>query len=142
MIREILVNEFETIIMAYRNAVGVGLYLGLFFLGILYFWLHIKEENKSIKTFFGIYPIIILFLIFNPIFSKLLVKFVGVEVYWRVYWLLPLGIFLAYLFTKIIFIVSGKWKKFITFLSIFSIIILSRKIYIYKRVFQRNRQLL
>ena len=43
------------------------------------------------------------------------------------YWLLPIGIVLAYVFTKMIFMISDKIKKLIAFLAICIIIFMSGK---------------
>ena len=89
---------------AYTRALGTGLYLGMFILAIIFIVLELKKEEKSrIKIVFGIYSIIILLLNFNPLFANISIRVIGGEVYWRVYWLLPIGFVLAYVFTELIY---------------------------------------
>lgn len=76
-------------------------YTGLRFMMVLYLvsliYLMIREENKTIKTIFGYMPIAVLILFFIPLFRK---GFVGIgldrETYYRVLWLMPMGITTAY----------------------------------------------
>lgn len=117
--------------MAYKSFVGDGLYIGLFFIAILYFVMYMKIKDKKdlkIKIIFGIYSIIILFLNLNPLFTKLIINLLKENItYWRVYWLLPVGISIALMFTKIIFEKKELRDKIIAFVIIVCIIIMSGK---------------
>ena len=71
---------------AYTRALGTGLYLGMFFLAVIFVVLEAKKEEKNrAKLVFGIYSIIVLFLALNPIFANISIAVIGSEVYWRVY---------------------------------------------------------
>ena len=111
--------------------------MGLFLIALLYIFINIKDEEKTIKAFLGAYPVLIMFFIWNPLFSKILVDFIGNDVYWRVYWLLPIGIILAYVFTKLIFTVSDKLKRIIAFFAIFIVIVMSGKCVYSEEFFQK-----
>ena len=92
---------------AFIKFVGTGLYIGLFFMSILYIIYNMKrsdnKENK-IKIVFGFFSIIILVLNLNPIFTIFLTKALNeTSTYWRVYWLLPIGISISFMFTDLIF---------------------------------------
>lgn len=63
---------------------------------------------------FGVYSIIILLLNLNPFFVNVFVKLIGDSVYWRVYWMLPIGFAIGLAGTEIIFMMSNKYKKIIT----------------------------
>lgn len=113
---------------AYTRALGTGLYLGMFILAIIFIVLELKKEEKSrIKIVFGIYSIIILLLNFNPLFANISIRVIGGEVYWRVYWLLPIGFVLAYVFTELIYKMPSKLKKVLASLLIVFVIIIGGK---------------
>jgi hypothetical protein len=114
---------------SFERFVGTGLYVGLFLMSILYVINHIKKENNKenkIKIILGIYSIIILALNINPVFTKLMIKVTGEsDTYWRVYWLLPIGISIAYMFTEIVFMQNKRIHKILNFIVVVAIIILS-----------------
>lgn len=113
---------------AYTRALGTGLYLGMFILAIIFIVLEFKKEEKSrIKIVLGIYSIIILLLNFNPFFANISIKVIGGEVYWRVYWLLPIGFVLAYFFTELIYKMPSRIKKVLVSLLIAFVIVIGGK---------------
>ena len=73
---------------------GSGMYIVLFFISMIYIF--IKEKDKKIKAFLIYFSIIILLITLNPIFNKLVGKIFTDTVYWRVYWMIPLGVTIAY----------------------------------------------
>ena len=127
MFKKLFIEELNVINEAHTNAVGTGLYMGLYLLALLYIYTKYKEE-KNTRNFLLIYPIIVFIIIWNPIFAKILLKFIGNDVYWRVYWLLPIGITISYVFTKWIFENNNKINKITALLFSIFIIILSGKI--------------
>ncbi len=121
-------NIFKFISEAYTRALGTGLYLGMFFLAVIFIILELKKEEKSrIKLVFGFYSIIVLLLAVNPIFANISIKVLGSSVYWRVYWLLPIGFVLAYVFTELIFRMPEKWKKALASVLILIVIVIGGK---------------
>lgn len=113
---------------AYTRALGIGLYLGMFFLAVIFVVLEAKKEEKNrAKLVFGIYSIIVLFLALNPIFANISIAVIGSEVYWRVYWLLPIGLLLAYVFTELIYKMPTKLKKVLASILVIFIIIIGGK---------------
>ena len=76
------------------------LFLILFVLAIQYLWF--KEENKRIRNFFTIFIIIILLVIWNPICTKLLGKYINFSSMYRVYFMLPMHITIAVALVKLI----------------------------------------
>ena len=121
-------NIFNYISEAYARALGTGLYLGMFFLAVIFIIFELKKEEKSrIKLVFGFYSIIVLILAVNPIFANISIKVIGDSVYWRIYWLLPLGIVLAYVFTELIYKMPSKLKKVLASVLIIFIIIVGGK---------------
>lgn len=113
---------------AHQNAIGTGVYLGLYFLSLLYIFVKLKEEDKNKKVFLLVYPIIIFVFIWNPAFVKLMLNFIDHDVYWRMYWLFPLGITISYVFTEFVFLNSKGGKRLMTFAGIIFVIIISGKL--------------
>ena len=97
-------------------------------MALLYILTKYKEEDKKSKSFLLTYPIIVFIIIWNPIFTKIILNFINEEVYWRMYWLVPIGITLAYIFTKIIYSQSKVIRKIFNSIAIFIIIIASGKL--------------
>lgn len=104
---------------------GTGMYLALFFFGMIYIFL--KEEDKKKKIFFVYYPLIILFITLNPIFNKIVGKVFNGSVYWRLFWMIPLGSTIAYAGIKLINEGKEKFEKVVTCIGIIATIIISGK---------------
>lgn len=101
-----------------------SMYLAIWLLAMLYIYL--TEENKKIKTFFLGYSLTVIFVIIcNPIIYKLLGSILTIDTYWRLFWILPVGIVIAYAAVKLIFSIQEKNKKIVTILTIFITIIAS-----------------
>lgn len=105
---------------------GSGMYMALFFIAILYICL--KEDNKKIKAFFVYFPVIISLITLNPVFNKIVGKIFTDTVYWRVYWMIPLGVTIAYGAMKFIKNENEKNKKIIATIGTIFVIIMSGKV--------------
>lgn len=119
-----MIEAINIIKQSFAEYVGIGAYMALFFISLLYIY---KKEKNSELTDFVWYSLIILLLIFNPIFYKVIIKFIDDGVYWRMFWILPIGVLIAYVGTKIILENNKKAEKIIIGLSVIVIIILSGK---------------
>lgn len=115
----------ETIKSATTEYIGSGMYIALFLVSLLYIFL--KEENKNIKIFLGCFSILIIGIVINPIFCKLVEKVFTKSVYWRLFWMLPIGIVLAYICAKIVNHQEKKIYKILVALSLLFIIMISGK---------------
>lgn len=104
---------------------GSGMYLALFFIAILY--LYLKENDKRLKYMFIYFPLISLFITLNPIFNKIVGGVFNDEVYWRLFWILPIGITISYAIVKILNGLDTKKEKIIVSISILIIIMVSGK---------------
>lgn len=120
--------------LSYERFIGSGFYFGLFLLLLIYIIIRNKKEDKYIKTFFSLYPFLIIIVIVNPLFYYIVTKFIDVDVYWRSFWCLPLGITIAYGFTKIIKDIKKDTIRKIEFIAIVVVIALSGK-FIYTNEF-------
>lgn len=123
-------ENIEIIKNTFGEFKGSGMYIALFLIAILYIYL--KEDNKKIKAFLVYFPIIVLLITLNPIFNKVVGKVFTSSVYWRVYWMLPLGIVIAYAAVRFINSENEKAKKVIATIGIIITIIMSGK-FIYNK---------
>lgn len=114
---------------AFSRFVGTGVYVGLFFVAILYIidFLDKKDNKESrIKVVLGVYCIIILILNICPFFAKFITEVLGeADTYWRVYWLLPIGIDIAFMFTDLIFRKEKITDKIVMTILMIIIIVMS-----------------
>lgn len=113
-------KEIELIKTIFSNYFADGGYFLIFLIALLaLFVVEKKKENRNLLVY---YPILMLFLILNPIFCYLVLKFVGQNVYYRFLWLVPIGIVIAYFGTELISKASAKVKKILILLSFAAII--------------------
>lgn len=92
---ELLLNSFDTIVQFYKNYIGEGFVFYLFLAALLY--LFFTEKRKQTRTVLVIVPIAIMLLFSFPPF-KILFDVLGLdsETYYRILWLLPMGVIIAY----------------------------------------------
>ena len=83
------VENIEAIKKCFSEFKGSGMYILLFLLSIIYIYL--KDDSKK-KTLFVYYPILVFLITLNPLFNKLVGGVFKSSIYWRFFWLLPLGI--------------------------------------------------
>ena len=116
---------------AFTRFIGSGLYVGLFFIAIVYVISNMRktdDKENRIKIVIGVYSIIILILNLSPFFTKFITSILKeTSTYWRVYWLLPIGIAIAFMFTEIICKKDNKKDRIIITILIACVIILSGK---------------
>ena len=84
---------------AFRDYMGTGL-IGICFLVSLVY-LFLTEKRKHLRILFLYMPFCFLALFFNPLFSKLVYRMAEDEIYWRVLWLLPMTVTIAYTFVRL-----------------------------------------
>ena len=117
--------NIEIVKNTFQEYQGNGMYLALFFIAMLYIYL--KEEDKKKKNLFLYFPILVLVVTLNPLFNKIVGKIFTASVYWRMYWLLPVGITIAYSIIKFVNEQKEKSQKVIVAISLVTIIIFSGK---------------
>lgn len=97
---EFFINTWNTILQFYKNYIGTGysFYLYLAALVFLLFW----EKRKQTKVILAVSPLVIIALFTFPPF-KWLFDVLGLdsETYYRILWLLPMGITIAYAGVKL-----------------------------------------
>lgn len=78
----------------FREYMGTGLIIILYLLSLVYLW--VKETRNYIRILFLYVPVILLLLYFNPLFAALLYRLADGEIYYRVLWLLPVTVTIAF----------------------------------------------
>lgn len=83
-----------SVFQTFQNYMGTGLVVIWFLLAVIYLFL--CEKRKPRRILFVYMPVIDLLLFFNPLFAKLFFSLVGDEIYFRLCWLLPVIVVIAY----------------------------------------------
>lgn len=78
----------------FQEYMGTGLIVIWFLVSLIYLW--IVENRKQIRILFIYVPIILLLLFFNPLFASIVYRFAGDEIYYRILWLLPITVVIAF----------------------------------------------
>ena len=85
---------WDTIRTLFQEYMGTGLIVGWYLIALLYLWF--TEKDRRIRVLFLYMPLLLLFLYFNPIFARLICGATGDEIYYRILWLLPITVVIAY----------------------------------------------
>lgn len=85
---------WSEVIALFREYMGTGLIMIWFLVSLIYLW--VNETRKYIRIMFVYLPVILLLLYFNPLFASLVYGLAGSEIYYRILWLLPVTIVIAY----------------------------------------------
>lgn len=113
---------WNNVVELFRDYMGTGLVVAWFFVCVGY--LFFQEKDKSKRILFVYVPLILLLLFFNPLFIKVLYGFIGTEIYYRILWLMPMSIVIAYTIVKLCMTLVGK-KRYGVLLGATAMIILS-----------------
>lgn len=117
---------FVRILNSFQRFSGEGTYLILFLCGV--FFIYLQEKKQKVRLAFVSYSVVILLLMVFPVTALVIMDYlIGEEVYWRMFWLLPIPFVLAYaavrllqkekkgrkivlaFFLCVAVILSGKW---------------------------------
>lgn len=105
--REIL----NHVISMYHNYNGAGMQMALFFACLVYLIVSKKESSKR-YLFLG-YTILFFAICFFPVTAQIIMDVcIGRNVYWRMFWLLPCTIVIAYTAAVVISRMEGKIKRY------------------------------
>ncbi|GFH96315.1 hypothetical protein IMSAGC003_02870 [Lachnospiraceae bacterium] len=78
----------------FQGFMGTGLIMGWYLLALVYLWFVEKDRRRRVLLVYA--PLAVLALYFNPLFARLVYGAVGDEIYYRILWLLPVTIVVAY----------------------------------------------
>ncbi len=119
---------WNSIIELYEKYIGTGMIAGLLLVAVIY--LLVTEKNKTTRIVFLYMPLMVLALFFCPFFASAFDHFVGIEIYFRFMWLVPVAIILGYAAVKIIISLTGK-KRLYAAVAMAAIVMVSGS-FIYK----------
>lgn len=97
---------WNSVVELFQSYMGTGFIVAWFFVCIVY--LFFREEDKGKRIMFVYVPVILLLLFFNPIIMRVLYNFIGTEIYYRILWLMPIVVVIAYTIVKISMCLNGK----------------------------------
>lgn len=97
---ELFIDSWNNILQFYKNYIGNGLSFYLFVVAFVF--LLFTEKRKQVRTILVIAPLVIILLFTFPPF-KMLFDVIGLdsETYYRILWLIPMGITIAYAGVKL-----------------------------------------
>lgn len=119
---------WNSIIELYEKYIGTGMIAGLLLVAVIY--LLVTEKNRNTRVIFLYMPLMVLALFFCPLFAGVFNHFVGIEIYFRFMWLVPVVVILGYAAVKIIVSLNGR-KRLIAGVAMGAIITVSGS-FIYK----------
>lgn len=129
-------KAFTTLLELYKSYSGSSVFMLLFLMSLCCLWF--IEEDKSVKTVL-IYIVLATYSIFFiPVFAYLAMEhFLDYEVYYRMLWLLPMGLIVAYCGVTLVVQRKSKIQKGIISILIFFIMMESGTAVITKANFQK-----
>lgn len=122
---EMIRTTIAQIVSSYSQYAGTGMYTVLYIISLLY--IYIIRNNKNNMTLFLNYSLLMIVVIFNPLVAHIIITFIEDQVYWRIFWILPMTIIIAYAATEIIVNISEKQRKIIVLITLFTILSLGGK---------------
>ena len=120
----------------FRLYMGTGLIV-IFFLAALIYLL-ITEKRKPVRIMFVYVPVIVLLLFFNPLVANLVYRYADSEIYYRILWLLPVTVVVAYAVVQIYGSLKDKLK--LPFAITAAVVVMISGSYIYNNGFYRKAE--
>lgn len=127
---------WSEVVALFREYMGTGLIVGWFLVSVIY--LLFREKRKHVRIVFVYVPVLLLLFFFNPLFSELVYGFVGDEIYYRILWLLPMTVVIAYSAVCLYGQLEGKLR--LLFAAVCVVLIAVSGNFIYSNPFFRPAQ--
>lgn len=100
----------------------------LFCICVIYIF--ITEKNKKVKDLFVWYILGVILIVWNPLVTYFLGKFINFSSMYRLYYTIPMYPIIAYSFTKLVSNFKKTWLKLIGMIAVCSIVIIfGRNVY-------------
>ncbi|MCM1056993.1 MAG: hypothetical protein NC517_05225 [Firmicutes bacterium] len=126
------------VIAVFQRYMGTGFVMLWFVASLIYLLVNEKQRSKRIVLVYM--PIIMLALYFNPLFASAFCKIVGSEIYFRICWLMPVIVVIAYAAVSIFGRLAGK-KQLLFAASVMALIALSGKLVYSNPLYSRAENL-
>lgn len=110
-----MADIFRLTLQKYNEFQGGGAQMAIFWLSVLLMFADDRyRKNKDISNLLG-YVFLFLVVFLCPLSAGFIMKYcIGDSVYWRMLWLLPEVVVIAYIFTKLTLNARGFWKVLVT----------------------------
>lgn len=115
------------LVQVFQKYMGTGVIVIWFLAALVYLFLNEKQRPKRI--FFVYMPVIVLVLYFNPLFAAIFFTAVGSEIYYRIWWLIPVIIVIAYSSVTICERLKGRAKGIFALLALILIAVSGKLVY-------------
>ena len=113
---------WSSILEVYQGFAGNGFFLGFYLLSLGY--LFFSEKNKVKRCMLVYVPLLLWIVFFNPLTVWFLNRFADNEIYYRMLWILPLGVTVAYAALKLLLEFNGR-KRYLLFAVMLLVLMLS-----------------
>jgi beta-lactamase superfamily II metal-dependent hydrolase len=124
-------------ISSYRIFFGDGIYLTLGIGAVTY--LAVKGKGDQKKHFFLGFLLLFGFLYLCPFTAHVIMEYcIGKNVYWRMFWIVPVTVLIAYMFASMISRLGRKWQRCIAILGI-CLAIMQSGVFIYRENFSERQ---
>lgn len=111
----------------FQEFMGTGLIMGWYLLTLVYLWFAEKDRRRRVLLLYM--PLIVLLLFFNPLFARLTYGMVEDGIYYRILWLLPVTVVIAYGAVSIYGRLRGRKKYLFALLSAVIVVLSGSCIY-------------
>ena len=106
-----MVELFQTVVEIWKAYNGTSWHMVLFAAGIVY--LFFTEKDKGRKTLMVYASVCLFVLFFFPVFSYFVMSVLDEETYYRILWLMPVNVVVAYAAVKLMIQRKSLWQKIV-----------------------------
>ncbi len=117
---------WNSIISLFQDYMGTGLVMIWYLISLVY--LLLREEDRTRRCLLVYTPLLVLLVFFNPLVMALMDRFGDAEIYYRILWLLPVSVTLAYTVIRVGEMAEGK-LRLIFFGGVLAVALLTGKLY-------------
>ena len=118
---DLMRNQLKMSVGWLRDFNDEGLHFILMFLALIYIMIS-KKEKYHRRLFIG-YSLIFTIVYFCPVTSWVITRAVGELVYWRMLWMMPLPVIIAYAAVKIWCRIDKKWQRAVSVVAFFAVLV-------------------
>ncbi len=119
---------WNNVLHLFQEYMGTGLLVIWFLVAVIY--LLFTEKRKHIRILFVYVPIMLLILFFNPFFAAVIYQVAGDEIYYRIIWLMPITVVIAFAVIEVWSRQQGMKKA--AFAIVSAVIVMISGSYIYR----------
>lgn len=119
---DLMINQLNMSVSWLRDFNDEGLHFILMFLALIYILIS-KKEKYHRRLFIG-YSLIFTLVYFCPVTSWVITRAVGELVYWRMLWMMPLPVIIAYAAVKIWCRMKKKWQRAVSIVGFFAVLVM------------------